>query len=186
MKHAFDIDGVVTDHSVLLNCLQEQFPSVKLEHLTVYDIPKAMKIHGFLGDESELDNVEFFNHYATEIYGKSTENKGFLNYYNTLIDQGEDVYFITARPSNKEYLTKGMFEQIGITYNNVFHVGSPDEKHNMLSKIKPDYFYEDKVETLIKFKGLYGKGVLFDYPYNQQINVEEYGIIRIKDWNELN
>lgn len=185
MIHAFDIDGVVTDQSALIHCLQKEIPQATLDHIRTYHVPTAMIQAGFIKDLSWFNDAYFFGKYGEEIYANAQETKGFKKYYQKLISLGHEVHFITARPLQAEYLTKKLFKNIGIPYENVHHVGNPQAKVSVLAALRPDFFYEDNLETLIQFRYLYKQGVVVDYPYNRGGNLAEYNLKRIKDFTNV-
>lgn len=183
-RHVFDIDGVVINNDILIRYIRQYYPTFTPTDFVTYHIGTALQRSGFIERATDFNDVLFFNTHGQEIFTKSPLTQGFKGYYNSLVEKGDDVHFLTARPIEASGLTFEYFQANGIATNQVYHVGSPEGKMEVMKRIRPHYFYEDNLDQFRISDGLYQRGVLIDYPYNRHNNLHQ-NVVRVADFNEL-
>lgn len=95
-----------------------------------------------------------------------------------LINEGHQVYLVTdAVPKN--YNEKVMWLHHFFPFIDDAHIVAMKHKH----LFKCDVLIEDNAQNLIS--GLHYDRILIDYPWNQKVYDEVYGIHRCKNWNEI-
>lgn len=183
--HAFDIDGVVTTSDRLIESIAKEYSGFTPEELTDYSIAKCLLDNGYIGFEHEFNNMEFFNKYGTEILAGSEVHEGFLDYYKRLVENGDEVHFITARREEDEGYTEKLFKDNGIPYVNVHHMSCPTKKGRLVESLGVTDFYEDNFDTAL---GVAGSGevnvIVVDALYNRK-EFPYRNMQRINSWGEL-
>ena len=146
MKIGIDIDETVTR-------TKETFQ----KNLKKYK--KAHKLKQF-SEEKQLSDEEFFkfqNEYGYELYYKIKEKKGASKTIKKWIEEGNEIYFVTARSKKDcekvEEYTKEYFKQLGISYKKIIFQSS--NKYEDTKNLKLDVFIDDR------------ESVLDDFPKNQ-------------------
>lgn len=185
--HVFDIDGVVTDARYLEEIIKKEFPKFRYQDLILYDVGQALLTKGYIRVIEEFKSIDFFRKYEKEICLDAPVTEGFEEYYERLRMNGNDVHFVTARPSTQKLYTEEYFVRKGIEVDSskIHYVGST-EKEKILKGLKPGYFYEDNGETMIRMMAQkhVGSGIIVKTPYNK-LDYGNYDITEIVTLKEL-
>lgn len=95
-----------------------------------------------------------------------------------LVNEGHQVYLVTdAIPKN--YAEKVAWINHFFPFIDNAHIVAMKHKH----LFKCDVLIEDNVQNLIS--GLHYDRILLNYPWNQKVHDEVYGIYRCNNWNEI-
>lgn len=183
--HVFDIDGTVTGIDVLLQCLTSYVGSeVKPEHLTKYSLQDAMYENKFVTSSKLFCNKEFFNDCAKEYLMNADMKPYFMDYLNMLKREGHEVYFMTARSPEREPLTKQLFKNLGIPYENVIHTGHAVNKLDELRELGATHFYDDHPVTVLSAAEYIENVYCPKYKYNEHLEAIE-SIVVFDSWKDL-
>ena len=112
-----------------------------------------------------------------ELWSKITPIKDSSRYLQKLIEDGHDVYIVTA----------ANYQSIRAKVNKLLELFPFFDYKKIISTwnkqlIKGDILIDDGIHNLVG--GDYIK-FLYDQPHNQYINEENYGITRVKSWVEI-
>ncbi|HLO10685.1 MAG TPA: HAD family acid phosphatase [Pseudoneobacillus sp.] len=181
MKFGFDIDDT------LIQLRQHAFhlynkkldKQIGLEH---FNSLKTLEIHEPFGLTS-VEGGKLWNSLAEEIY--FTECPPFPNaveVLNSLVDDGHEIYYITARDKQygertKEWLIKNGFP----VDEDKFYCGMKDEeKIQIIKDLELDFYFDDKPAVLETLLELPLKVYAIDNSYNQHVDMP-----RLRNWSEL-
>lgn len=182
LKIGFDIDGTITTPDNLVPLIQRRFKEdFKYEDLVEYDIDKVLGV-------SKEDVIEFFKENHELIILNPNMMTDSVKTINLLIEEGHELYLITARhDSTKEDTFKWLkMEGILVNESKVYFVGNHN-KEELIQELDLDIYVDDRLETLLEVNRVTKgkcKTILIDAPYNR--NYEERDIIRVRDYEELN
>lgn len=135
-----------------------------------YDIASVLDFEGSSNMRDIYADPEIYNHIAPL--------KGSVNGVQKLVNSGHQVYIVTdAVPSTFE--SKVQWLKRYFPFINDGHIVSM--KHKWLFKC--DVMIEDNMENLIS--GHHYERVCIDYPWNNKMHDEVYGIYRCYSWNDV-
>ena len=115
--------------------------------------------------------------FGDELWNKITPVKDSSHYLQRLIEDGHDIYIVTA----------ANYQSIEAKVNRLLEIFPFLHWKKIITTwdkrlIRGDVLIDDGVHNLIG--GDYVK-LLFDQPHNRNINEEDYGIIRVYTWAEV-
>lgn len=180
MRFGFDIDDT------LINLREHAFEiyNQKLKQQLGLDVFRAIKrveIHEPFG-LTDRQGAEMWNSSLEEIYYTSCPPyPGAVELLNRLIEEGHEIYYITARPKEhgertKKWLIKGGFP----VQDDRFFWGMKDsEKVDIIRELKLDFYFDDKPEVLETLSEESIKLYVKDQAYNQHMEIP-----RVKEWAE--
>lgn len=169
---------IMVDVDCVLNNLQDAVIKVFNERYctsyTINDFP-YFNVSECLNKNDALN----FDALYTEkgIYNHVNPLNGAQSAINKLKKQGYEIYFVTDSTPN-------MFEEKVAWLN--FYFPMIDTTHIISMKhkwlFKCDVMVDDNLDNLLG--GYHYERVCFDWPWNQTIKDEVYGIHRVKNWND--
>ncbi|WYP27958.1 hypothetical protein NSQ54_07680 [Alkalihalobacillus sp. FSL W8-0930] len=173
IRIGLDIDGTVTDPAAFVPALNQSFgKNLTLDDLTSYDLT------GVLGITRDEFTTWMKTNEAT-IYA----NVKMAEHAKVVLEkwqQSFELYYVTARGSYLEEVTRAWFESNSVPNHHIELLG----QHNKIDSVTEhqlDLFLEDKHDNAVDIATHCGIPVLLlDTPYNQGHDPE--GVIRVKDW----
>ncbi|WP_409302736.1 5' nucleotidase, NT5C type [Peribacillus sp. SCS-155] len=181
MKFGFDIDDTLInlrEHAfhIYNRTLNKNIP------LDVFQALQTVEIHEPFGLSAE-EGKRMWESSLEEVY--YTDCPPYSNAVETLqaLDQqGHEIYYITARPSEHGERTKNWLIEHGFPVREGrFFCGMKDEdKVKIITELDLDYYFDDKPAVLDTLSD----GKLKAYAVNQSYN-QHLTIPRITDWAEL-
>lgn len=144
--------------------------NVTVEDVDCWDI--SVKFPGLTREEV------FAPLFSEELWMKVKPVDGAVEYVKRIMDDGHDVYVVTAsHPQTVGYKVKHVIERC-------FPYISLDKiiitAHKEL--IKGDVLIDDCPENLVMWKYV---GILMDMPHNRDFDETKFGVVRAKDWESI-
>lgn len=180
MKFGFDIDDT------LLNLREHAFRLYSLKLDRQIDIDQfhacdTIPIHGIFGLTVE-EGRQMWNTHRDEIYYTAAPFPEAVQVLQSLVREGHEVYYVTARPVEHCVRTKqGLIDTGFPVDDNRFYCGMGDtEKVHIIRKLGLDYYFDDKPAVLETLAELDLRVYVKDNGYNKHMDVP-----RIVNWNEL-
>lgn len=185
MKIGFDIDGTITTPDNLVPLVREYFKrDFNYEYIIHYDMEKVLGI-------SRDELLQFFKDSHEGIIINPKMMEGSVKLINRLIEEGHEIYLITARHnSTKEDTIKWIKKEgINLDNNRVHFIGS-HHKEYLIEELGLDIYVDDRLETLIEvdkhLKDSFNiKLILIDAPYNRFKIDDDIPIIRVESYKEI-
>lgn len=175
MRIGVDIDGVVSDsYPAWLGELNQHFGKnitilKDYEMHLVFDVPEDTMNHFF------VQNIE-------RLFEIPHPMKGAKMGIESLLQDGHEVIYVTARsPEEEEYTVRWMKEH-GIAHEKILFTGHKS-KVDFVKKWKLELFVEDYMVNAKAIAELGIPTLLLDASYNQG-NLPQ-GVIRCKSWQEI-
>lgn len=131
------------------------------------------------------------------IYEEVEILEGVKETIDQLIENGDDVHFVTARDHIIDPITKKWLEDNGIDSTRVYSLGGNEGKVDMAEKLNCDFFLEDDPENaknLLKagFRVIimdtnYNKNIISDLEKEENLDLEKIRkrLKRVKNWDEI-
>ncbi|MFZ3579680.1 5' nucleotidase, NT5C type [Virgibacillus sp. DJP39] len=181
MRFGFDIDDT------LINLREHAF--------TIYnkklglDIPieafyelKRVEIHEPFGLTEEQGKAMWKDSLEEIYYTSCPPFPGAVETLNELNEQGHEIYYITARPSEHGERTKRWLLETGFPVkDDSFYYGMRDEeKIHIIRQLNLDYYVDDKPAVLDTLMQDSVKLLVKDQSYNKHLTME-----RIINWSDL-
>lgn len=181
MKFGFDIDDTLIQlrqHAFHLYN-QKLNKQIDLEH---FHRLKTLEIHEPFGLSAE-EGGKLWSSLAEDIYfTKCPPFPNAVKVLNQLVNEGHEVYYITAR--DKQYALRTREWLIGNGFpvdDEKFYCGMKDEeKINIIQEIGLDYYFDDKPAVLETLAELPLKVYAIDNSYNKHLTIP-----RLTNWSEL-
>lgn len=188
IKFGIDIDGTLTTTDWMLESVNKYFGrNLRQQDLVVFNLSEILNV-----TPGEVN--DFFNSDASNILDPPIREgaKTILK----LMQRGYDyepaenkIYFVTARPESLYNVTYSWLEKElkphGITFD-LICVGS----HDKVSAIKEkavDIFFEDHPNNVVQINRECNiPVVMFDAPYNQNVETDNVNIYRVDCWAGAN
>lgn len=179
----FDIDGTITTNDSKYNLVRELYPHFDENiHYTIYPLMESLRLHGFIKNGDARNIYEDSKDIAL---GCGTFYATFVELHSYLKGRGVEMHFITARKPAEEIYTKRLFEQNGIPYVNVHHVGSMD-KIAVLKQHKIEMFFEDNVHNIDHITAQLEIPLGFiETPYNKNYVPDNPHIYMFRQWGNV-
>jgi uncharacterized protein len=181
MKFGFDIDDT------LINLREHAFHlyNKKLNKnigLDVFHNLKTLEIHEPFGLTAE-EGGRMWNSHLEEIYFTSCPPfPHAVEALNELVNEGHEVYYVTARPKEHGERTKNWLIENGFPVQDErFYFGMNDEeKIHFIEQLELDYFFDDKPAVLETLFDTTAKVYALSNSYNRHLDMP-----RITNWLEL-
>lgn len=181
MKFGFDIDDTLIklrEHAfhIYNKNLKQNVP------IDVFHEIKSVEIHEAFGLDAQ-QGADMWNRSLEEIYYTACPPyPGAVEALVELSNQGHEIYYITARPSEHgERTKKWMIEQGFPVQDDRFFCGMKDqEKVEIIQSLQLDYYFDDKPDVLNTLSSAHLKPFVMNQSYNQHLTIP-----RIVDWSEL-
>lgn len=179
MKIGCDIDGVVADiGKAVLPYLKKLKPGTGLGDLTEYSFEK-------FGMTEDMTKAMFANFRETGEYKTMEMIRGARwGTYETIYEQGNDLYFITARDYYKELEeeTWDWLLEKELSFDGV--VSGVKDKYPVARDMDVDILIDDSPEIIesVSKRGL--NTIVFDQPWNQEVK-ENKRIKRCLSWFQV-
>lgn len=183
-KIGFDIDGTILMNDNKYNLLRDKFEGFDENiHYTIYPLGDSLKMNGFVPEN--FSNKGFYMENKEIIFGKGTFYEGFIEFYNLLIKNNYEIFYITARDKQYEGFTKELFKLNNIPYDNVYHLGSYN-KIETLKNLNIEWFFEDNIKNIEMILSATNiKTGFIEAPYNKQFNREHENLFMFKYWENV-
>lgn len=180
----FDIDGTISMNDNKYNLLRSLFSDFDENiHYTVYPLSESLINNGFVPDN--FSNKEFYHANKEVMFGEGTFYDGFKKLHKFLLDNGFEIFYITARDSQYEPLTKKLFELNDIPYENVYHLGSYNKVGKIL-ELNIDLFFEDNTSNINQIISETDILVGFiEAPYNKNFISDDSRVIMFREWENV-
>lgn len=171
-----DIDGTITEPLYWLESVNHFFnTSIKLEEITSYDV--FYTNYNISYDEL----LEYYKLNGAEIHANANIREN-ASYYLQELYRIHDLYYVTARMSYMDDVTKTWLEKYGIPYKEIHLLGSHD-KLDKAKELNCDIFIEDRYENAIQLSEAGIDVILIDCVYNQdELNDK---ITRAHNWSDI-
>ncbi|MHB8126456.1 MAG: 5' nucleotidase, NT5C type [Desulfitobacteriaceae bacterium] len=175
MRIGVDIDGVIADsYSVWLHELNRHYGK-NIPVLEDYDIHLVF-------DVPWDDMNDFFKQNTEQLFSMPQPMQGAKEGLETLLDDGHEVIYITARVPEEKEVTLRWLQKYQIPYEHILFVGD-NSKVDIIKQWEMHVFVED---YLVNAKSIAQSGVpalLLNASYNQgQLPA---GITRCHSWQEI-
>jgi len=170
-----DIDGTITDAYYWLQYANKHFnKNLQPKDVTKYDIHEVFNI-------SREDYQLFYEKYGRELHASAElrENAGAI--LSKLASQHK-IYYVTARESIMEDVTKEWFNKNQLPSGELFMLGT-HYKVDQAKKLNCNLFIEDRYENAIQLAASGIKVLLIDCNYNRQPLTK--GITRVYCWQDI-
>lgn len=181
MKFGFDIDDTLInlrEHAFTIynKKLNKNVPIEEFHALNRVEIHEPFGL-------SDQQGKEMWNNSLEEVY--YTNCPPFPNAVETLqelVENGHEVYYITARPKEHGERTKKWMREQGFPIqDDRFFYGMLDhEKVQIIKELKLDYYFDDKAEVLDTLTHDSLKVFVRDQSYNRHLQYP-----RILNWSDL-
>lgn len=181
MRFGFDIDDTLInlrEHAfhIYKKKLKKQIPIEEFRNL------QRVEIHEPFGLTDE-EGSDMWNSSLEEIYFTDCPPyPGAVNVLNQLVEQGHEIFYITARPKQYGERTKKWLKEQGFpVQDEKFYCGMQDhEKVHIIKELQLDYYVDDKPAILDTLAEEPIHLFLMDQSYNRHRSYN-----RIVDWNEF-
>ncbi len=173
MNFGFDIDGVISD-------FVRSFVKVVKKHYNLTLIEADIYCHDLnlvLGI-SKRDTVKLIRETLLDDLELISGAKETLV---KLESEGNQIFLLTARPSDLGDVTKSWLEKKGIPHSRIIQL---NEGEKYLAKVDLDLIVEDNLEDAIEWSQKVKSILVFDHPWNQTFNALSI-IKRVYSWDEI-
>ena len=181
MKLGFDIDDTLInlrEHAfhIYNKNLKQNVPIEVFHEIAKVEIHEAFGLTDVQGSAMWNDTLEEIYYTSCPAYPDAVET------LQELSEQGHEVYYITARPSEHGERTKVWLKEQGFpVQDDRFFSGMKDqEKVNIIQTLQLDYYFDDKPDVLNTLSEDTLKVYVKNQPYNQHLQIP-----RITNWSEL-
>jgi uncharacterized protein len=181
MKFGFDIDDT------LINLREHAFHiyNKKLNQnipIHVFRELKTVEIHEPFGLSAEAGKSMWDQSLEEVYYSSCPPFPNAVETLQTLVKEGHEVYYITARPKEHGERTKKWLLENGFPVEeDKFFCGMKDEdKVKIISELGLDYYFDDKPAVLDTLSDDSLRVFVVNQSYNQHLQIP-----RITNWSEL-
>ncbi|TQR16132.1 5' nucleotidase, NT5C type [Psychrobacillus soli] len=180
MRFGFDIDDT------LINLREHAFQlyNKKLNQtipLEIFHTLEKVEIHEPFG-MTAVEGSQMWNDSLEEIYYTNCPAyPNAVEILQQLTDEGHEVFYITARPTEHGDRTKAWLIQQGFPVKDEnFYCGMKDqEKVTIIQKLQLDYYFDDKPDVLNTLTDCKTKVYVKTQSYNKHLTIP-----RFSDWSE--
>jgi uncharacterized protein len=181
LKFGFDIDDTLIQLRQHAFHIYNQKLNKQIDLAHFHGL-KTLEIHEPFGLTAE-EGGKLWNSLAEEIY--FTECPPFphaVEVLNRLVQDGHEVYYITARDKQYGERTKEWMIQNGFpVQDDKFYYGmKDDEKLQIIKELQLDFYFDDKPAVLETLLDLPLKVYAIDNSYNKHVDT-----LRLSSWSEL-
>lgn len=122
------------------------------------------------------DVYENFDERYSYIYEEVELLDGVKEVIDELVENGDDIHFVTARDHIIDSITKKWLEENGIDSSKVYSLGGNEGKVDMARNLDCDYFIEDDPGNVKNLLLAGFKVIIMDSNYNRNVieELEEY------------
>lgn len=175
MRIGVDIDGVTADsYTVWLGELNRYF-SKNISVIDNYDIHQVY-------DVSWDEMNRFFKENMEHLFMMPQPVKGAKQGIESLIAQGHEIVYVTARAADEEEVTLRWMDRYKIPYKNVVF-SDLQSKVELVKKWQLELFIEDYTKNALAIAQAGIPVLLLNTTYNQGELVR--GVIRCRNWTEI-
>lgn len=181
MKLGFDIDDTLInlrEHAfeIYKRKLNHNVPIRKFHELT------RVEIHELFGLAEEQGSQMWKDSLDEIYYTNCPPYDDIVEILQQLVNDGHDIYYITARPKEHGERTKEWMKALGFPVaDKQFFYGMQDqEKVNIIKELDLDYYFDDKPEVLNTLTNEKVTIMVKDQSYNRHLSIP-----RIIHWSDL-
>ncbi len=176
MKLGIDIDGTIKHtQKAAIKVYNKEFDlNIKEDEVETYYLDEP---YGLTPEEG----AKIWRKLETKIYKIGVPLENAPEALQQLVDEGHEVFFITARPDFKqvEQVTKEWLMKHGFPYNGENLFMNSHDKGMIAQKLGIDLFFEDDPEHIDNLLAAKIATVIVDMKYNRNYPDD---ILRISDW----
>lgn len=173
-----DIDGTLIDPYFFIPYLNKLLG----QNMTI-DRYTSINWNDTYGPEHQ-DVYKDFDIKYTYVYKEAELLPGAKETIDELIENGNKIFYITARDVRIEDVTKKWMSDNGLDSNAVFSIGSKRKKAEIASKLKCEWIIEDDPYNAEMLLDAGFKVILFDTNYNQWVT-NNGNLYRVQNWKEV-
>jgi uncharacterized HAD superfamily protein len=181
MRLGIDIDDVVTNTSeTIIESIMRESDNEKLQKLQLH-MKEIMK-----GNISDPEVIQFCSDNYVKVFKRVTIKDNAKKVMKRLLDEGDEIFFITARGEHKGYfkgaeeVTLDFLDENKINYNKI--IFNAEDKAQLCIENEIDVFIDDSVEHCEDVQRAGIKSIVFTSRVNKDIPTE---IDRVDNWLEL-
>jgi phosphoglycolate phosphatase-like HAD superfamily hydrolase len=148
-KIALDADGVLFKFMQTFDLAAEHILGRKVHvqqdefQLDHYHLAKRVSTT----DEKALEILEYMQ--TSGLYARLEAYEGVKEALQTIKEAGYDIYIVTALPEKtREMRLENLKNELDFIPKDIFCVGMGESKAEILKKLKPDIFIDDRIEYL--------------------------------------
>lgn len=117
------------------------------------------------------------------VYMEAELLEGSLEVIEKLIENGDKVFFVTARQKAIENITKEWLKKVGLDKIETYSLDGNDSKVLTAKKLNCTYFIEDDPNNATNLLNEGISVILLDNNYNKDVEGEK--LIRVKNWKNI-
>lgn len=173
MKVLVDLDGVVVDSiPLILNVMNRAFATnYTMDELIEYEFNKMFG----RGAKSVFELMEL------NIYRNANPIHLAKEVLERLIKRGIEIYYVTSRSKKYKDVTCSWLQRYDFPYPE--RVMFTRNKSSYAVEEGIDFCIEDAPEFILDYMVINKPVIVFDYPYNRNIDIKNG--IRVKNWAEI-
>lgn len=172
-----DIDGTLTDPYFFIPYLNKLTgKKLSIDEYTSIDWNDT---YGPEYQEIYNDFDKKYSHIYTE--AKIVDNA--KKVIDNLVENGDKIYFVTARCESIEEITKEWINSVGLDESKVYSLSGTAKKVEMAKELNCDYFIEDDPNNAKNLTNAGIKVILMNTNYNQ--NLESDYLKRVDSWEDV-
>lgn len=176
MRIGFDLNGVIIDSTRVKLQLAREFYGL--------DLDPAHSIRDTLGHgipEATYNSLQILTYWTSALLEAPALPEAVRSLQNLELDEHEVFTVTRLAPEGVQFGRQWLAEH-RLSRERLISVGRGGRKDWVLSA-NFDIYIDDHGTILRSLKGIVPFRILFDAPYNQEVNDE--GIIRVTNWQEL-
>lgn len=170
-----DIDGTITEPYYWLAKANQYFNlDIKPKDVNIYDIPELL---GVERDQYEVFYKKYGKAFHIEAKARFGAKEVISNFYDW-----HNIHFVTAREEEMRVITIEWLKRHQIPMDSIVLTGS-NNKVKQATKLKCDFFIEDRYENAIQLSEAGFDVLLMDCTYNK--GPLPSNVVRVKNWFEI-
>lgn len=181
MRFGFDIDDTLINVREQAFHIYNQKLNTKVPIEEFYQIQR-LEIHEPFGMD-DIEGSKMWQNMEDEIYFSDIQPfPGALEFLQTLVNKGHDIFYITARSKRHGDRTKQWLKEKGfpLKEDHFFWGMKDEEKINFIQELQLDYYFDDSPYVLKTLLNESVRVFIKDQPYNRSILLP-----RFESWQDF-